>query len=74
MRNYNERNYNEPNFIAQRVGEDTPRLYLVRCYECEGFKDHCRENWAPQVADGSCAWCQWKPDPEAVARLYKERS
>jgi len=76
------RNYDEPNFIAQRVGEDTPRLYLVRCYKCpDGRGKHFRnieergnENWKPAVADGTCAWCNWKPDPDVVAKLYQERS
>jgi len=41
-----------PNFYA-----DDGRLYLVRCFVCGG--EHGRENWAPAVADGTCAWCGW---------------
>lgn len=27
------------------------RIYLVRCFKCG------KENWAPAVATGKCAWC-----------------
>ena len=33
------------------------RLYLTRCYV--GHGDGGRENWAPNVASGMCAWCGW---------------
>ena len=38
------------------------RLFLVRCYICGGERG--RENYAPYVASGQCAWCGWK-DTEA---------
>ena len=33
------------------------KLFLVRCFSCDPTKG--RENWAPVVATGSCAWCGW---------------
>jgi len=33
------------------------RLFLVRCFQCD--PDRGRENWAPAVASGQCAWCGW---------------
>lgn len=42
------------------------QLFLVRCIACaavpveEGGRG--RENWAPNVATGTCAWCDW-PNP-----------
>ena len=33
------------------------RLCLVRCYACN--PQHGRENYAPAVAIGQCAWCGW---------------
>ena len=41
-----------PNFIADG------KVYLVRCPKCE------RENYAPAVATGQCAWCGHKATPE----------
>lgn len=32
---------------------DNGELFLVRCAACH------RENWAPAVASGACAWCGW---------------
>jgi hypothetical protein len=37
---------------------DKGKLYLVRCYCCGG--ETGRENWAPYVASGVCAWCGWR--------------
>lgn len=51
------RNYDKPNF----KGKDG-RLYLIRCYECGG--EYGRENYAPAVADGVCAWCGWKGESD----------
>lgn len=44
-----------PNFRGKN-GE----LYLVRCFVCGG--EHGKENWAPAVAAGECAWCHWRED------------
>jgi len=30
------------------------KLFVVRCEACG------RENWAPAVATGLCAWCGWQ--------------
>lgn len=35
-------------------------IYLVRCYACDPKVG--RENYAPSVATGQCAWCGWKED------------
>ena len=43
---------------------DEGKRYLVRCHICE------RENWAPAVASGICAWCQYDDNlqpPEGLA-------
>jgi hypothetical protein len=37
------------------------KLFLVRCFNCE--PERGRENWAPAVATGSCAWCGWTSQP-----------
>lgn len=34
------------------------KLYVQRCPECE------KENWAPAVASGQCAWCGHVPIEE----------
>jgi len=44
----------EPNF---REGD---KLFLVRCFKCGG--EQGRENYAPAVASGNCAWCGWKEE------------
>lgn len=44
-------------FIAQG------KLYLVRCFKCG------KENYAPTVARGYCAWCGDTPD---AYKLIKE--
>lgn len=36
------------------------KLFLVRCYACESRIG--RENYAPAVASGTCAWCGWSED------------
>ena len=33
------------------------KLYLKRCYVCD--EEYGKENWAPAVATGRCAWCGW---------------
>jgi len=33
------------------------KLFLVRCFICDPKRG--RENWAPAVASGICAWCGW---------------
>lgn len=35
-------------------------VYLERCPKCG------KENWAPAVASGQCAWCGYKGKPEDV--------
>ena len=35
------------------------RLYLVRCFVCPDAGKRGRENYAPSVPSGSCAWCGW---------------
>jgi hypothetical protein len=32
-------------------------LYVQRCFVCE--PERGRENYAPSVAKGQCAWCGW---------------
>ena len=47
-----------PNFRGK--GEYNGQLFLVRCFACGG---ECgRENYAPSVASGQCAWCGWKEE------------
>lgn len=43
----------KPKILASGVEyyEDTNDLLLIKCPKCG------RENWAPQVATGTCAWC-----------------
>jgi ribosomal protein L37E len=43
----------KPKVLAAGVEycEDTDDLLLIKCPKCG-----C-ENWAPQVATGTCAWC-----------------
>jgi hypothetical protein len=56
-----------PNFRDPETGV----LYLVRCFACE--PNHGRENWAPAVATGTCAWCGWSyikwANPEVLDTL-----
>jgi len=42
----------KPNFRGE-----SGKLFLVRCFSCESKTG--RENWAPAVASGTCAWCGW---------------
>ena len=56
----------EPKKVKPSVNQDRPpnfrgkggQLFLVRCFACE--PDNGRENYAPAVATGQCAWCGWK--------------
>jgi hypothetical protein len=48
-----------PNFRS----EETNELYLQRCFVCDPIRG--RENWAPAVATGQCAWCGWLERSEA---------
>lgn len=43
----------KPKVLAAGVEyyEDTDDLLLIKCPKCG------RENWAPRVATGTCAWC-----------------
>ena len=50
-----------PNFRNDR-GE----MFLVRCFECN--KDFGRENWAPAVASGECAWCGWNDEKDKESK------
>ncbi len=50
--------------MGEQVNQDRPpnfrddgQLFLVRCFACA--PEHGRENWAPAVASGTCAWCGW---------------
>jgi len=43
-------NERKPNYRDGAGGE-----YLVRCFACD--PEHGRENWAPAVATGRCAFC-----------------
>jgi ribosomal protein L37E len=41
--------------------DDDGTVCMIRCFQCG------RENWAPAVATGHCAWCGFdpnKPDDE----------
>jgi hypothetical protein len=46
-----------PNFRSRSKDR---QLFLVRCFNC--VPNHGRENWAPAVASGQCAWCGWKEE------------
>ena len=37
--------------------DEDGQLFLVRCFVCDEV--YGRENWAPAVASGECAWCGW---------------
>jgi len=41
---------------------DDDRLYMVRCPECG------KENWAPAVASGQCAWCGYEAQEPVTPR------
>ena len=43
------------------------KVYLVRCYACG------RENYAPAVASGCCAFCGAAAPPEGTAEAQKVR-
>ena len=44
-----------PNFITK-----DGNVYLVRCPKCD------KENWAPAVASGQCAWCGFDGNTEVT--------
>lgn len=44
-------NQRNPNFNTE------DGWFLVRCFSCEGYSERGRENYAPSVATGQCAWC-----------------
>jgi len=52
-----EKQLKGPNFLS-----DKGQLFLVRCYSCA--EGDGRENWAPFVATGHCAWCGWADEGE----------
>lgn len=41
---------------------DNGKWYLIRCQSCGGERG--RENYAPAVASGQCAWCGYTPVAE----------
>lgn len=48
---------------AKRPEDDLPnfrdksgQLFLMRCHKCD------RENYAPMVPTGQCAWCGWNEE------------
>lgn len=53
---------NKANFI----GTDG-NLYLVRCMNCNDIGERGRENYAPAVSSGQCAWCGWS-DMDATTK------
>lgn len=46
------------------------KFYLVRCFACGG--EHGKENYAPAVSDGQCAWCGWKEDRAKLKQKLDE--
>lgn len=38
------------------------KLFMVRCADCG------RENWAPAVASGQCAWCGYKAQKKDITK------
>ncbi len=48
--------------------DEDGKLYLVRCLNCADSGDRGRENWAPNVASGVCAWCGWREEPNAIVK------
>jgi len=49
------------------------KLYLVRCYACGDKDGRGRENWAPAVASGTCAWCGWSGEEKGAKCGEKEK-
>lgn len=47
--------FEKPNFITKDGS-----VYLVRCPKCG------KENWAPAVASGQCAWCGFNGNAEVA--------
>lgn len=66
MRNYNAGELRQMNLSAKQDRlpnfRKNGQLYLVRCFVCSDNIDIGRENWAPAVASGTCAWCGWKEE------------
>ena len=60
-----QKNYHHPNFINK-----DRKLYLVRCFMC-GDLERGRENWAPAVASGQCAWCGWSPRQDIIDAIVE---
>jgi hypothetical protein len=55
--------------LANRANfESEGQLFLVRCVACSDEPDdpkvpkRGRENYAPMVASGVCAWCGWQEE------------
>lgn len=48
-------NDRHPNFRDEKG-----QLFLVRCFACPAAGLNGKENWAPSVSSGRCAWCGWK--------------
>ena len=51
-------NDRKPNFR-----DENGKLFLVKCFACNS--EIGRENYAPIVATGQCAWCGWKEEDNA---------
>lgn len=45
-------NDRQPNFYNGGM------FYLVRCFHCDPYRG--KENYAPAVSSGCCAWCGWE--------------
>jgi len=55
----------KPEFEDQRENfyDNKGRPFLVRCPKCR------KENYAPAVATGKCAWCGWEA-PDKTPKEY----
>ena len=60
-------NDRQPNFRS-----NDGRLYLVRCFNCGLTYNRGKENWAPAVATGRCAWCGWEEEGKFIRIEYDE--
>ena len=58
MTNIILREDSRPNFCDKEG-----KVYLVRCTQCS------RENHAPAVASGICAWCGWDLNKHKIINL-----
>ena len=47
---------------------DNDKILLIRCPKCH------RENWAPEVISGRCAWCGYNAymDNEFINRMFNK--